>query len=333
MVLNKTDPDLYFDDGKLWWDETKNDGKGGWTGEQRPLSDEELQALQKEMDAKRAATRDKEYIGDGYAAGIDIIIDKTTYNSVEMVDLTRRNQIPQHTIEHQYQIADHLIQQPPRFVFTIKAGKTNGEYENLKSLASNRDFIEITTPFGHYKNMLVEDIRFTVSDSKNRVLVTLTVREVKIGTVSIMISSNLLLRDKVNAATDASIIRKVNDDPNDPLNINATSEFNDVNQKLKVTFLNPAGTWLDDLNAKSPTDCIVRINESEITRKPRIFPTTYTMYQNEIYGTREAIITAYEEDQSKTGKLELEGNAWQYTLAKAMQTVEDRRLLVTEEEV
>lgn len=341
MTVLVDQPDLIYNGKEYWWLQSARDGQGAFVDKENfLLTDDEYKAYLAELKIRREGGEivgSEGVIENTYSArnfkDTDVVIDNRVYNSVEIIDMGCSNIIPQHTLDEQYQISDHIIEQAPKFILTINASLENGEYEALRVLEKKKTFFEVTLPFGHYKNMVLESIKFQSSRSINRVQTTLTVKEIRVGQIRIMTSPSLIIQQKAeDAIKEENYLRGitvVKNDEDDPYNQSGDATLNEVNGKLKLE------KDIDSVGAAftmaeyDPATTIQYINYTTMNN-PRVHDTKFSVMGVGIV-TGDMIEPMQMKRNDKPHKLVFEGEPWRYTVGVARQTVEDERLIPTQE--
>jgi len=109
---------------------------------------------------------------------MDILIGGKMFKAISVVDLTKDADVPEHKVEEQFSVSDHIIFKPAEFEFELQLFKDEGEVESLLSLYEARQPTSLTTEFGHYEDMVIKSVRIRDSDSENIAYATVHIKQV-----------------------------------------------------------------------------------------------------------------------------------------------------------
>jgi len=109
---------------------------------------------------------------------MDILIGGKSFKAISVVDLTKDADVPEHKVEEQFSISDHIILKPAEFELELQLFRDEGEVEALLSLYDAKQPTSLTTEFGHYDNMVIKSVRIKESDSQNIAYATVHVKQI-----------------------------------------------------------------------------------------------------------------------------------------------------------
>lgn len=121
---------------------------------------------------------------------MDVLIGGKSFKAINVVDLTKDADLPEHRVEEQFSISDHIILKPAEFEFELQLFKDEGEVESIMQLYEAKQPLDLVTQFGAYSDMVIKSVRLRDSDSKNIAYATVHIKQIikakaKTATVSL----------------------------------------------------------------------------------------------------------------------------------------------------
>lgn len=201
-------PDLFFNGGSLWWDETLNNGEGGYSKESRPPEGFDLES----WIAERNAEIEEDLITASFGKkNEDIIIGGMVYNGVVRVDKAQNNTLPTYTCEDGEVLNDHIYVSPVRLQMSLILEADSDNIRHIEEIITGTSTVEITVPYGHYTSMAVESSSYGSANSENTFTLSITFKEIKVGVTTIVMSPDLAI-GKDNANQNAILPQETDED-------------------------------------------------------------------------------------------------------------------------
>lgn len=111
-----------------------------------------------------------------------VLIGGHEFKAIQAVNLTKDADIPEHRVEDQFSVADHITLKPVELKFELQLSVPDGEVETLDALYTSRQLIDTTSRLGHFPDMAVKQPTYKDSDSENIVYASLSLKQVKKAT-------------------------------------------------------------------------------------------------------------------------------------------------------
>lgn len=111
-----------------------------------------------------------------------VLIGGHEFKAIQAINLTKDADIPEHRVEDQFSVADHITLNPVELKFELQLSVPDGEVETLDAIYSARQLIDVTSRLGHFPDMAVKQPTYKDSDSENIVYATLVLKQVKKAT-------------------------------------------------------------------------------------------------------------------------------------------------------
>lgn len=111
-----------------------------------------------------------------------VLIGGHEFKAIQAINLTKDADIPEHRVEDQFSVADHITLNPVELKFELQLSVPDGEVETLDALYTSRQLIDVTSRLGHFPDMAVKQPTYKDSDSENIVYATLVLKQVKKAT-------------------------------------------------------------------------------------------------------------------------------------------------------
>lgn len=111
-----------------------------------------------------------------------VLIGGHEFKAIQVINLTKDADIPEHRVEDQFNVADHITLNPVELKFELQLSVPDGEVETLDALYTARQLVDVTSRLGHYTDMAVKQPTYRDSDSDNIVYATLTLKQVRKAT-------------------------------------------------------------------------------------------------------------------------------------------------------
>jgi len=114
-----------------------------------------------------------------WTRGSKIQIGTSTFIAIETVDLKGTHLVPQHAIEDQYTVQDHIFEQPASYQFTLSLDRENNEHITFADLISVKKLHSVITPLRSFDHMSIDSYAMQMSDSENIIYATITLSEIR----------------------------------------------------------------------------------------------------------------------------------------------------------
>ncbi len=88
------------------------------------------------------------------------------FRAIKIYDLTQSAKTPEHRVEEQFSIVDHVILQPAEFRLELEL--VEDEIGILMSLFESKEPVELITDFGIYEDMVIKNLEITPSSSTTK---------------------------------------------------------------------------------------------------------------------------------------------------------------------
>ncbi|WP_290597034.1 phage baseplate protein [Archaeoglobus sp. JdFR-39] len=119
----------------------------------------------------------------------NVLLDDIELEAVQVVDLTEKTTVPEHRVEKQFSISDHIILEPAEF--SIEATIDTSTKQRLEALRDSKKlFTFVSELHGTYDNMVVLSLSFRPLDLSN-LQASIHIKQIRVAetkTVSIPIS-------------------------------------------------------------------------------------------------------------------------------------------------
>ena len=111
-----------------------------------------------------------------------VLIGGHEFKAIQAVNLSKDAEIPEHRVEDQFTVADHITLNPVELKFELQLSVPDGEVETLDALYTGRQLINATSRLGHFPDMAVKQPTYKDTDSENIIYATLTLKQVRKAT-------------------------------------------------------------------------------------------------------------------------------------------------------
>lgn len=106
-----------------------------------------------------------------------VLIDGTEYLAIQVVNTTLPTTVPEHRVEDQYAVGDHIIHEPVTLNITIALLRS--EYSRLVAMRDAQELVTVTTRTGHHDNMALLDVEISDESSENVIQTSLTFKQIR----------------------------------------------------------------------------------------------------------------------------------------------------------
>ncbi|MDD3039008.1 phage baseplate protein [Bacteroides sp.] len=122
--------------------------------------------------------------GAGNALTNNITIGGKNFLAVEMVDLEGNFLVPEHPLEDQYIVHDHIFELPSVFKITISLDREKNEHIAFQELLSAKKLHTVITPFKVIDQMAIGTFKLQMSDSENILYASFSLTEIRKATAT-----------------------------------------------------------------------------------------------------------------------------------------------------
>lgn len=110
-----------------------------------------------------------------------ILINGMLFMAVVGIDYDQDSNSPSHKTEDGFDITDHLEVNPPRFSLQFYLDRSLQEHRALKHIVELEERISLTTPFGHYDNVVVDSIRMNDGASLTHIQASMEAHQIRVS--------------------------------------------------------------------------------------------------------------------------------------------------------
>lgn len=110
-----------------------------------------------------------------------ILINGMLFTAVVGIDYDQDSNSPSHKTEDGFDITDHLEVNPPRFSLQFYLDRSLQEHRALKHIVELEERISLTTPFGHYDNVVVDSIRMNDGTSLTHIQASMEAHQIRVS--------------------------------------------------------------------------------------------------------------------------------------------------------
>jgi len=111
-----------------------------------------------------------------------ILLGDIELEAAQIINLTEKATIPEHRVEKQFSIVDHIILNPAEFSIDAICIRDSQEHEKLIQLYESKQPVTFHSDFlGTYDNMIIESLDFSQGGSVNTLRTSIKIKQILIA--------------------------------------------------------------------------------------------------------------------------------------------------------
>lgn len=118
-------------------------------------------------------------ISGEFTTEMPVSIGGQKFKAIKIVDLSHKAVVPEHKVEDGYNVADHIIHKVTALQLTLELLKTEGEVSKILQIYKDKKPVNVTTEFGKYPDMVLDDLKIRDSDSMNIAYATAHFKQIR----------------------------------------------------------------------------------------------------------------------------------------------------------
>jgi len=108
-----------------------------------------------------------------------ILLGGHEFRAIRVINLSQSATTPEHRVEEQFSIVDHIILEPIEFRLELELLKDEGEVDKLNSLFEARQPIEFVCDLGVFEDMVIKSREFVEGGSVNTVRASVHIKQIR----------------------------------------------------------------------------------------------------------------------------------------------------------
>ena len=109
----------------------------------------------------------------------EILLGGEKFTAIEVVDLSEEGDLPSHSIEEGFEIADHIFHRPKEF--KVELTLMRNEVPKLQELYERKEPIDFVCGIGVFENCVIKEIQIKQGGSKNTFQAVIELKQVRIA--------------------------------------------------------------------------------------------------------------------------------------------------------
>ncbi len=109
----------------------------------------------------------------------EILLGGEKFTAIEVVDLSEEGDLPSHSIEEGFEIADHIFHRPKEF--KVELTLMQDEVLRLQELYEEKEPIDFVCGMGVFENCVIKDLHIKQGGSKNTFQAVVNLKQVRIA--------------------------------------------------------------------------------------------------------------------------------------------------------